>query len=593
MGILLRRSWVLGTAMSLALLPTIIAWPAGAVSAAPQPLQLNEGWASSWSFNPFAADFQNFSTVTSLPLAYQLRPSGQYFPMLATSWTVTPKAITLHLRTNARWQDGTKITSRDVMDTFELRGSFGELIGASNGIIGMSASGPYTVTFTLVPGTYPGTILQTILSQTLAPAKEYGRFVKPGLLQKDLVANSGKTGKAVSAAQAFTKNVSDALIKYQPKTYIGDGPYQISAMTTNEVILKKSPTFYDKGPIHVPEIVIWQAASNSQGWAEMAAGRTDYAWTGAPLNIVKRWESNPANKTVKVWDWSTYDWYFNDRRYPLSNVKVRQAIAYVLNRPKLTEIGNGFMRNYPTQTIDGLQHVYAHRWLTPQEMRSLNPYSLNPAKAASLLTSLHFKRTPHGWVMPNGKPFTLSISAPSGYSGPTISAEEAAAELSHFGIKTSASAIEQPGYWTQLNKGQYDIAWGWGGWWVLNPIQEFYDNLVNENFTPHQPGYIGLGFGPKVNVPGVGRVNITQNLTTDLQDLHTHAQIAKVVWDYARLVNQQLPFMEYNSKRDLIFYSTQRYTDWPGPKSTWWNQLGGNANGALALMILHGYIRPR
>lgn len=589
MGI--RRSWILGSVMSLAMLPVML--PGGPASAAATPLQLNEGWAASWSFNPYAANFTNFSTLTNLQLAYQLRPKGNYEPLIATSWKVSGNTITLSLRSNAKWQNGQPVTSKDVLDTFELYGSLGSVLGATNGIVGMSAPNPHTVTLTLAKGANPAQILQTVLGESLVPSSIYGRFVKPGLLQKDLVANSGNSGKAVKAAEAFTGKVSAALIKYQPKTYIGDGPYQITNMTTNEAILKENPYFYGKGPLHVKNIVIWQDSSNSQGWAEMAAGKTDFAWTGAPETVMKKWESTPGNKVELTWDWSTYDWYFNDKRYPLSNPKVRQALAYVFNRPKLTEIANGFMRNLPTKVPTGLQHVIGHKWLTPAEFRSLNPYNYNPAKAARILKSLHFKKTGSGWVMPNGKPFTLSIIAPSGYSGPTVSAEEAASELTQFGIKTQASAIEQPGYWTQQDKGQFDISWGWGGWWVLNPLQTMYDNLVQQNYTPHESGYTGLGFGPMVNVPGLGRVNITKTLTTQLHDYRTHAQIAKATWDWVRLVNQQLPFLEYNSKRIQVEYSTLRYNDWPSQKSTLWDQIGGNANGALALMLLHGYVRPR
>lgn len=586
-----RKFWLVGSALVLATLP--LATGAAPISSAPSvPFYVNEGWDASWSYNPFASNAMTFSTLVVLPLAYQMRPKDNYDPMLATKWTVTPKAITIDLRSGVKWQNGTPVTSQDVMDTFEIYGAESELLGAENGITNMTAPNSHEVVFTLKAGSNTTTMLQDILGTTLVPSSEYGQFVTPQLLKDDLEANSGGSGAVVSKAAAYTKSVMDRVVKFQPKSLIGNGAYRLTGMTTDEAILKKSTNFYDAGSIHVPEIVVWAADTNPQGWAEMAANHTDYAWTGASVSILKSWATNPYHKTKLVWDWSTYDWYFNSKHYPLNMTGVRQAIAYVLNRPELTEIGNGFMRNDPTSIPTGLQQVIQNEWLTPKELASFNKYSYDPKKAAQILTGLHFKKTASGWLMPNGKPFTLSIILPSGYSGPTISGAEAASELSQFGIKTTATAVEQPGYWTEQDKGQYQISWGWGGWWVMNPIQQFYDSLVNENYTPHESGYNGLGFGPVVDVPGLGKVNITDNLTNDVNNVTNKAEIAKLTLDYARLVNQQLPFLQYNSKRDIVWYSTQYYVDWP-TKLLYWNQLGGNANGALALMLMHGFIRPR
>jgi peptide/nickel transport system substrate-binding protein len=250
------------------------------------------------------------------------------------------------------------------------------------------------------------------------------------------------------------------------------------------------------------------------------------------------------------------------------------------------------MKNLPTTVITGLQQAIQNKYLTKAELASFNPYAYSPKKATQILDSLHFKRAASGWMMPNGKPFTLSLIAPSGYSGEVLSTTEAASELTQFGIKTTATAVEQPGFWTYQSKGQYDISWGWGGWWVFNPLQTFYDDLVNQNFTPNQPGYVGMGFGPAVQVPGIGHVNLADNLTAALK-ITSPARIRQLSLDYARLVNQQLPFIPYADKRLAIWYSSQNYTDWPSPNSYLWNQVGGNAPGALALMMMNGYIRPR
>lgn len=583
------KFWLMGSALAFSALPLTMG--ARPVSTAPsQPFYLTEVWDTAWSYNAFADNAVDFSPLTTLSLAYQMRPQENYVPMLAKRWTVTPKAITVYLRSGAKWQNGKPFTSTDVLDTFEIYGAESSLIGAENGITNITAPTAHEVVFALAPGASTTAMLSNILGTYLVPASEYGQFVTPSLLKEDLIADSGKSGPAVSKAAAYTKAVMDKVLKFQPKSLLGDGPYRLTAMTTAEAVMKKWSGFYDAAKIHVPEIVGLQS---TQALGDLTANRMDLSGVGASYSFIKHWEqASPYHKTKKVWDWSVFDWYLNTKHYPLNLVGVRQAIAYVLNRPLLTEIADGFMRNDPTAIENGLQQVSQNQWLTPQELAHFHKYSHNPQKATKILEGLHFKKTRAGWIMPNGKPFTLSIIMPAGYTGPTISGTEAATELTQFGIKTKATAVEQPGYWSEQYKGQFQISWGWGGQWSANPLQEFYDILVSENYTPHEPGYVGLGFGPVFNVPGLGKVNLTKQLTYDVNHTLSKAKITKLTLDYAKLFNEQLPVIQYNSKRDLLFYSTQSYSDWP-TKLVYWNQYGGNINVALMLMMLHGFIRPR
>lgn len=515
----------------------------------------------------------------------------KFTPMLADSWKATPHAITINLRKDATWQDGAPVTSQDVINTFELGATIGWTV--LNGVSKISAPNAHEVVFDLTKGTIPSQELQNILQQYLAPSQLYGKFVKPGLLHDVLVqSNAAPTAQLPQSVTTTIADVKTALLKYNPTTYVGNGPYKLMSMTTNQANLSLDSNFFDAKKIHVPQIVVLNAESNSTGWGYMSAGRTDFSWTGAPKNIKDKWLSDPNHHMALPWDWSQYAFYFNSKKYPLNKVQVRQALAYILNRSLLSEIGNGYVRNKPIQLITGIQVAVQSQWIPQKDFKGFNMYPLNLTKAAKLLESVGFKKVNGSWQMPNGKPFTLSLIAPAGWTGPTLDTEAAANELDQFGIKSSATAVEQPGYWTEQNKGQFEISWGWGGWWVFNPLQTFYDDLVNQNYTPHQQGYIGMGFGPSVNVPGLGKVNLADNLTA-AQKITNKAEIRKLSLEYAKVVNQQLPFLPYADKRLAVWYSSANYIDWPSANSPLWNQMGGNANGGLTLMLMQGYVRPR
>src|SRR5579875_2975907 len=88
------------------------------------------GWGLTWSYNTFDPHFLGpLYSYAFLPLAIA-KPTtiGDDIPELATSWSVDGSTITIHLRQNAKWQDGTAFTSRDVLTTLLLQGTNGNQI---------------------------------------------------------------------------------------------------------------------------------------------------------------------------------------------------------------------------------------------------------------------------------------------------------------------------------------------------------------------------------------------------------------------------------------------------------------------------------
>ncbi len=545
------------------------------------PLQSVQPWPASWSYNPFALDSEVFSDLTDLPLAFRLRPKGNYAPMLATSWSITPTKMIVHLRTNATWQSGQAITSRDVVDSFLIGGAFGWSVW--NYVKGISAPNSHEVVFSLDPKVNLKSVEANVLGATLVPASLYGKYIVPSLQEAILKDKL----KVLTAVKTKVEN-------YSPAGPIGDGPYKITAMNTAQAILSKWSGFYGASAIHVPTIELYNMPTASTAYNYMFAGKDAFSWQSLTSSTLARWRQVPDSHTHFAWDYSQWAYYFNSKKYPLSLRGVRQALVYLANRPVLAQVGTGGVaqEGVGVKYITGLHSSVLTTWIPSGAIKSLNPYPHDPKKAAQILISLHFRKTASGWVTPNGKPFTLTIISPAGYAGPELSSQTLASEFTQFGIKTTAQTVEQPGYWLQQNKGQYEISWGWSAFWHLNPLASYYSELVGENYTPREAGYTGLGFGPVVNVPGLGKINITKNLIAD-QNLTQHAAIQSVATDYAKLVNEQVPMLTYGQKRLPIEYSTKNYVDWPSKSSPLWLQAGGNGDGALTLMLMSGYIHPR
>lgn len=599
-----RGSVVLGAAIaSLALVATTLSVGSTAAVASPRSAGTTAapftyanpgGWGDSWTYNLFATSGfpGDFYTYVLLPLAMAMPPKfGVYTPELASSWKTSAQAITVTLRKGVKWQDNKPLTSTDVLDTLLLDGINGNTIWEN--FTAVKTAGPRTVIFDLKPKVPAAIVLSDVLGTTVVPGSVYSKFLTPGL-QKNLLsyytqleANT-KSGKTTTTA--FSKALAKqdkSLQEFHVGTMIGDGPFKLVKMTTSDILMKKWDGFWDASKIAVPEIDERAFASNDTVYPALFSHRLVAAQTGAPAPIVDRFLRTPGIKYTTANNYGQFAFYFNSNRYPFNMLAVRKAIVYLIDRKTLlVEQDSGRTPHVPVGHIDGLIDSVAHQWLTPSQIKSLNPYPYDPTEAAKLLTSAHFKKVNGEWIMPNGKPFTISLGGPSGWSGPDAGIIIVANRLTKFGIKTKATAVEQPGYWTQQDNGEFQMDWGWLGDDGLNPLNEFAYDFTG---TPPQKWINFSNLGP---VPGLGKLNVKTAITTEEDSVSPGPKMAQLTWDWARYINQELPAFGYGNKHEQFEYTTNVYTDWPKPSSKLWDLTGYNLAGGYLQMMEDGYIRP-
>jgi peptide/nickel transport system substrate-binding protein len=584
--------------------------PISAASSAPY-FNIGEccGWGSLWSFNPFNSDWPGqLNDLVYLPLAVQVPPSMTGFvPELATSWQAQGDNLVVHLRSGVKWQDGSAFTSTDVLDTALLEGTEGNFNWTD--FTNVTAPSPNEVIFTARPGVPMATLEQGVLGQEIYPSSVYGQFVTPNLDQQEVAyyneaaknqaaAGSSAAGKAMSAL--FSK-----LVEYSPKTLVGDGPFQLVNMTSGEIKLIKWDGFFEASQIHQPGIVFRNGSSNSLVYPWLISDTTDFSNAFLPPTIVSQLKSS-RDWHIAIANSFEFNLLFNNQRYPFNMAKVRQAIAYVL--PRATMVRTTYGTVDPDAAVephpDGLSPWLEGTYLTPAQIKQLNTYPLDPAKATALLKSAGFHLSGGNWVTPKGKPFTLDIYIQSAATDVVESMEVAVNALDSFGIQTTLTAIPGSEILPDLEQGIADMSW------VttinLDPLLEFADVLGRDapgggyNFPVlgQYAGDKGLGFGPVADVPGLGKVNVPNTIDTEAATVGPGKEMDQLVWDWARLVNQQVPYIQWENKLHQYAFSTARYTDWPplgsnGQATALWNDLSYSGNPGLLLMMEGGYIRPR
>ena len=578
-----------------------VAASSAAASVPPLSAAFPSTWGSTWSYNPFSAAFPSgLDYFVYESLAIQKAPSiTQFVPQLATRWVTSGRNVSLYLNTKARWQDGKPVTSLDVYDTFLLDGAAG--FSAWDGVTNVTMTSQHEVTFTLAPGTLPNLFESTLFNSVIPyPASQLGQFVTPSLKRLDLAYFTellkNPTAAAKSAAATSLHTVFTKLAAYSPTKVIGDGPFSFQAMNALNMNLVKWSGFTGASSVHVPAITFYNATSNSAIYSWLYSGRAMFSDVYMTPSILSKWKTT-ANAHLAAPTAGEQQMVFNDHVYPLSNPKVRQALAYLTPRKTMVAAaygsgsgGGGTVATPP----DGLMASTQGLYLSKAQIASLNPYSYSPSKASALLRSAGFHKSGGAWIMPNGKPFTLTMTVVAAYSDIVTSFEVASGAWSAFGIKTTENGVPKATWAADLHAGNFEVANNYMA--NFDPLGGFNSDLgtpLNFSSSGSFKGQRGLGFGPTASVPGLGTVNVPAVLGSESALVGPGPKMASLTWDWARLVNRDMPFLVFANKVFQFSFSTSAYTHWPSLNSWLWPVMSNSKHAGLALAIEDGFIQPK
>lgn len=542
----------------------------------------------SWSLNPLNPSFlPELDAYALLPLAFPLPPRfGRYLPELAVSWHVAGGVITIQLRAGARWQDGQPVRSQDVVTALELEGTYGNNLWS--GIAAVRAPNSRTVVIEVRKGQSASLTLDRVLAVAPLPSGDYATFLQHGL-QQDLVGYWGPRGGISPARRATDKrvlaDVFHAAETYQPKKLNGDGPFVFAHAVTNGVLLTKWRGFWDAAAIHVPAVQ-FEGITVTGVTAQPLPKRVDLVSAQLPSLLSKRWLSTADSHEGGSNSFNLSVLSFNEKVYPFNLVAVRRAIALIVNRQTIMALAyGGHTADRAVRYPVGIPPAVLNQWLTPAQRRSLDPYSFDPAAAVRLLLQAGFHRQNGLWFLPDGRRFTVTVNAPLGlvYQGSNSGAVGAALEgmLKRFGIH----AVGAVGY-AELN-------WGWSGDDGLDPLVAVANLLgpgltfTSSDETPPPGSLPQVGF-----VPGLGRVGVPATISAQAAAVEPGPAMSRLTWDWARYVDQQLPYLTLAEGYQQVAYSTARYVDWPGAASPLWQVMGITANDGVVAALESGYIRP-
>jgi peptide/nickel transport system substrate-binding protein len=312
-------------------------------------------------------------------------------PWLAESWEQSEDGLTwtFHLREGVMFSNGREMTAEDVKWSFE------RLIDPATGAGNAGRVGP------------PETQIEVIDDYTVAIThpEPFGIFPQSIGFDKS-------TG--IVAMESLDEDGSISVP-------IGTGPFQITDVQgTTQLTLERNEHYWQEGLPYLDQIIIEPIPDDTVRETALRGGEVDWVLAIAPQNFESLQED--PNIVVDTAPQLSYDYLgINLTREPFTDVRVRQAIAYAMDREQLCQAGFfGLCETLHEPVGDGSPWNFDYR-----------PYDRDIERAQQLLADAGY---------PDG--FEMELLPTTQYGETVRAAQVLQQQLADIGIEATINAPE-------------------------------------------------------------------------------------------------------------------------------------------------------
>ena len=386
-------------------------------------------------------------------------------PALARSWTVSPDQLTwtFQLRKGVTFQDGSAFTADDVVYSYR------RIIDQKLANVDKFSA----VTDVRAPN--PDTVVIRVKQPT------------PNLLTN----LGGFKGMAIVSR----KNVDSGQIATRP---IGTGPFSFVSQKSGDSIVLKANASYWGGAPKVPGVTFEFITEPSTALSALQAGEVDWTDSVPTQRIAQLKDDDSLELAVTP---SNDYWYLalNEARAPWNDPRVRQAIAYGIDRQSIVQA-----TSYGSATANQLAIPQGNPWYTPYD-----GYRYDVEHARRLLDEA------------GAHPDKLDMLVTSEYPETVTAAQVIADNLKPLGIAVNIRTVDFATWLDEQNSGHFDmLMMGWLG--NIDP-DDFY-------YAQHHTG--GSSNAQKYSNPDVDRLLDAGRVETNRQvRQQDYAKAATIIAD--------------------------------------------------------------
>lgn len=510
--------------------------PAGSTGSGAAPSPTNEITMESSptgvltdNFNPYTSTGEgNILGLTDMinePLMqFDLVKPGVQYPWLATrsAWSNGGKTLTFTLRTGIKYTNGDPFNGADVAFVFNML--------KKNPI--MNTSG-----LPIANATSPSANTAVI------------NFTSPQYAAYYNIANTPMVPEAVWSKIPH------------PSTYtnphpIGTGPYVFDSFSTQGVLLKKNPNYWQPGKPKVEYLDFPAYDSNTTANLALESGKL--TWGGNFVSDIKT-AYEAKNPNYKVWDapLQTETIIPNLKQFPWNILKFREAVSVGINRSVISADGEDGQQPPAIQpgSLTLLTLPNDDSYLTPQTKGAAYTTSFNTAKAESILKSAGFTKHSNGFFYDGSKELTITLMDPSSYTDFDDDNQIMASELKMAGINVIVSQVSVNAWNADLADGNFNATshWGTGGTSPYYDYNQYLNSaLMGKAATGDYEGFVSKQ---------------ADNLLAQFAGTTSPTVQKNAIVGLEKIVATQLPVIPIFYGVAWDEYNTTNFTGWPDPSN--------------------------
>ena len=477
-------------------------------------------------FNPLNAS----DTLLSVGFMYEplvyVNPlqGGKTTPMLASSYAWGPgnKSLTFTIRQGVKWSDGTPMTAADVAYTFNLIKKYPglDLTGVWSVLSSVTATGnTVTMDFSTVAVPY----FYYIADQTpIVPEHIWSTLSNP-------------------TTNAITNPV-------------GTGPFLMSKCSPSNITYTANPNYWQPGLPKIKKIEYPAYTSNTTANNDLANGTAQWGAQYIPA-INTFYKSKSPN----------YNYWFpptvNVSLVPnltnplLSNVKVREAMSYAIDRAKVSTIGESGYEPPANQT-----GIVTPTFASSQDSSAVSAWGngYDPAKATSLLESAGFHMGSDG-IMVNsaGQKLQFTVLNIGDYSDWVASVQVIQQELKSVGISITPDNLSNTDFDADFYYGKYQLAYYDQQTFGPSAYYELNNWLNSANTAP--VGKVAASNYERYSNPATDKLLDQYATTTDA------ATQQSILNQIQQVMTTDVPIIPVVEAVDWYQYDTGTFSGWPTP----------------------------
>ncbi|WP_197205029.1 ABC transporter substrate-binding protein [Cytobacillus firmus] len=247
---------------------------------------------------------------------------------------------------------------------------------------------------------------------------------------------------------------------------IGTGPYKMMKWDKNSKISFEANEKYWGGSPKTNKLTYFIIPDNSTRVASLESGDIDIVHSPLSPQDIKRIKENDQFEVIETEGLGFTYLNFNQKHPILSDLKVRQAIAHLVNKEVISS------DIYQGMDTPGKSPLIPASWAYDE---SILGFSYDPAKAAALFKEAGWEDSDGDSILDkDGHKLKITLSTHSEDPNRMQAVEYLQNEFTKNGVETEVKTSEWPTFSTGLTEGNFDIALvGWLN--LVDPDRSFYN----------------------------------------------------------------------------------------------------------------------